>query len=148
MKITNIQLAFTGLEAADLGQQSIEGFLKAEPKEQKHSGIDYDGATSILNPHVEDPSDKHSLTATSFICPRCTKCISLPETSNHSDDARATEMATLKLEHDDFHFAQDLARTPGQGLKRLRPDGPSPKRKKQGREDEEAQGIARFFNRR
>ena len=151
MKITNVQLAFTGVETADPGQQSIEGFLKADTRDlqaQKRLRTTNDGnsneAGETDNLTVSASADQDLSTTAFFVCPRCNKRVFLPVTwaeNGGGEDAQAAAMATLKMEHGDFHFAQDLARTPDQGVKRIKLDSSS--KRKKIRED--THGIAKFF---
>ncbi|KAH8118115.1 eta DNA polymerase [Phellopilus nigrolimitatus] len=102
----------------------------------------------------------------SFTCSRCHKTVSLPpqlrnQISNiDADDdiflnIRETNqhaLANLRIEHEDYHFAQDLARREGFTItapsssgkpnsKSSSPSRPAKKRKKQ----KEPEGIAKFF---
>ncbi|KAI0749875.1 DNA/RNA polymerase [Daedaleopsis nitida] len=72
--------------------------------------------------------------------------------SAHDDGIIEDALAALRLEHADFHFAQELAaageREEGTPRRVIRPwDGPPPsKKKKKGKKGEEG-GIAKFFQR-
>jgi DNA polymerase eta len=152
MKITNIQLAFTGLEDADPHQRSIEGFLKTRaPEDQapKRSRADDEGDLgfqSEAGPSKLPPSQPSNSNDTSvigsFTCPRCSKHITLPESTLDNDnghDTGAAAMERIRQEHDDFHFAQDLARSTGKSEGSRIPIVVSKKRRK------ESEGIAKYF---
>ena len=146
LNVTSVQLAFTGIETAETGQQSIEGFFK--PKEALRSLLKRPRSSS-----GETPLKMHALqvmaempgsaSSTSFVCERCNKRITVCE--SEVDDAEADHaaaLAKLRMEHDDFHFAQDLANgTDGQAPSQRRSRSGPPKRKK----TTEPEGIAKFF---
>ncbi|KAI5829130.1 DNA/RNA polymerase [Schizophyllum commune Tattone D] len=77
-----------------------------------------------------------------FRCARCRKDIALPYRPDDAGD-RASALAALRLEHDDFHFAQDLARSERVTPTPVAPIRPSKKRKKGGK----AEGIEKFLAR-
>jgi len=140
MKVTSVSLGFTGLEMPEMGQQSIEGFFRpgTGQDDAPSSGLkrlredDQESANGDIARQEESSSWSNS-----FKCVRCNKQISLAETwTGDIDEARAEALAVMKMEHDDFHFAQDLARLPDDG-----PEKRGKKRKK------EPQGIAKFFRR-
>ena len=79
---------------------------------------------------------------TAFRCARCRRNIALPYRPDDAD-GRASALAALRLEHDDFHFAQDLARSERVTPTPNAPIRPSKKRKKGGK----AEGIEKFFAR-
>ncbi|KAI0308763.1 hypothetical protein OF83DRAFT_1296428 [Amylostereum chailletii] len=148
IKVTHIALNFSGVEAGELGQQSIEGFFPS-------------GSSSKPSSRVEEPKRKRPeedgevdpAASRSFLCSRCQKRIALSADEACGDeDAMAAVLVRKRVEHDDFHFAQDLSRTAdaragGAGL-RLSDEPPPPrKRKKTGKEKEDV-GIAKFFTRR
>ncbi|KAF5382137.1 hypothetical protein D9615_004300 [Tricholomella constricta] len=173
MKVTNVQLAFTGIEGAEAGQQSIEGFFKQPAKRPRGDDVDDDddGVRRIfidgsLTDKGNDIStiidgiaaqDRSSGTCVpSFVCSRCGETISSPFTSIDEEE----ELAVLRLEHDDFHFAQDLAKESTGGMVISGPSksvsgpmkgglGPSkmssPKKKR--RKEPQATGIEKFFRR-
>jgi DNA polymerase eta len=146
LNVTSVQLAFTGIETAETGQQSIEGFFK--PKEAPRSLLKRTWSSSD-----EAPPKSHTLqvmaempgsvSSTSFACERCNKRITVCE--SEVDDAEADHavaLAKLRAEHDDFHFAQDLANdTDAQAPSQRRSRSGPPKRKK----TTEPKGIAKFF---
>ncbi|KIJ14289.1 hypothetical protein PAXINDRAFT_79476 [Paxillus involutus ATCC 200175] len=147
-----VQLAFTGIETAEMGQQNIEGFFKT--KESHRSAVkrprsDSDG--TIENNRDEGPRSRTTSTAsrsassTSFVCERCRKRIFLREVQrgySSIEEDSAVGLAKLRVEHDDFHFAQDLANGSDNSVS-VKPSSSSrgAKRKKEA----EPKGIAKFF---
>ncbi|KAF8442398.1 hypothetical protein L210DRAFT_885977 [Boletus edulis BED1] len=134
LKVTAVQLAFTGIETAESGQQSIQGFFKS--KEPPRSPLK---RTRPGNDEIPPEADSlqvmtelhESASSTFFLCERCNRTISASEMERGEAD-HITALAKLRMEHDDFHFAQDLAN--GSDIQ-------VPKRKK----TTEPRGIARFF---
>lgn len=113
LNVTAVQLAFTGIETAEAGQQSIEGFFK--PKEARRPYLKRTRSGSeVVHPET-DPLQvmtemPGSASLASFVCERCNKRI--PVSGSEVDQAevdRAAALAKSRMEHDDFHFAQDLA---------------------------------------
>ncbi|KAH0833270.1 hypothetical protein J3R83DRAFT_12334 [Lanmaoa asiatica] len=146
LKVTAVQLAFTGIETAEIGQQGIKGFFK--PKEGHRSLFKRTRSSSEGAPPEEGPVQAMtempgSASSTSFVCERCNKRVSVCESEVDQAEAdRAAALAKLRMEHDDFHFAQDLAN----GSDAQAPSQPgshsrAPKRKK----ITEPKGIAKFF---
>ncbi|KAH9925458.1 DNA/RNA polymerase [Amylocystis lapponica] len=156
LRITNVQLSFSGIEAMEAGQRSIEGFFGAgaqpSPAKRKRSadggrggGRRRTSASSVEAPRAPE---------TAFVCARCKKRIVLPDAVADVDvDGARRAAEALRVEHADFHLAQDLAREGdgGGAPKSIRAsDRDAPKiqkgagaGKKGGSADE--QGIARFF---
>lgn len=144
VNVTSVQLAFTGLEPAESGQQSIEGFFKT-PRQQ----ILYpeDGGPSLKRVRDEDTLpgiialEGSALTSpddsTSFTCPRCGKRLYL---ADHSGPEEDKALAILRVEHEDFHFAQDLATTSDEK------DRQYLTKKKKKKKQKEPEGIAKFFS--
>ncbi|KIY66533.1 DNA polymerase eta [Cylindrobasidium torrendii FP15055 ss-10] len=148
MKVTSVQLAFTGVGAAESGQRSIEGFFKNGSSSSRNDDHVDEGLTGQV---------ENAPATSSFTCPRCQK--ELRATALEDAEVNAA-LEAIKVEHGDWHFAQDLAkedlssterprlslREPVKGSQALSP----PKRKKKRkREDEEPkESIARFFVRR
>lgn len=144
LNVTAVQLAFTGIETAETGQQSIEGFFK--PKEAPRSFLKRTRSSSDeVSPevvHAADLPGSASESSTFFVCERCNKRISLCENEVDPAEVDHAALAKLRMEHDDFHFAQDLAngsdtRAPSPPRSRSK----TPKRKK----ITEPKGIAKFF---
>lgn len=97
-KINYMGLAFHGLDSGETGQKSIEGFFGERGAKRKRE--DDDGEDE-----EEPPLDESSW----FRCSRCGKRIALTVFSEDAEEM-AGALAALKIEHDDFHFAQDLSR--------------------------------------
>ncbi|KAL1746948.1 hypothetical protein HDZ31DRAFT_80876 [Schizophyllum fasciatum] len=144
LNVSSVQLGFTGIGIAEAGQTSISGFL-SNPKPASSCSS---SATTGKRPREDAPSrtadvDDVRESDAAFHCARCRKAIALPYRPDDASE-RANALAVLRLEHDDFHFAQDLARS-----ERTTPipvaaqvsDRPSKKRKKTGK----AEGIEKFF---
>jgi DNA polymerase eta len=150
MKVTSVQLAFTGLETAESGQQSIEGFFKTPDRGQletpgnggpslKRAREEEDALPQIIAAEAE--SSTFDASSTSFTCPRCGKRLRLADQSvgnEANEDDHVQALATLRMEHDDFHFAQDLAKSSDDSQKGCQG---LPKKKRK-----EPEGIAKFFN--
>lgn len=142
MKVTSVQLAFTGLETAVVGQKSIDGFFKPGGPSRKRSRENEESVDGTYNPDTD--ADPHSSLPLSFSCDRCGKSILIPNSSTSAiTEAGAEErIAAVRLEHDDYHFAQDLARAPEESSL---PPIKATQRKKLQKAD--TQGIAKFFSR-
>lgn len=148
INVTSVQLVFTGLEMAEMGQRSIEGFFKtrdSHPPPSLKRPREEDGLsgsvedTNLLPPRLSD------VQAVSFQCPRCHKVISLQEDQFTGDPAEVTRrLATLRLEHDDFHFAHDLAHSNEADVSA---PGSSSSRGTPRRRKVEPKGIEKFFTR-
>ncbi|TFY60808.1 hypothetical protein EVG20_g7285 [Dentipellis fragilis] len=118
--------------------------------------------------HTPGPSENLTVSgrnedqSTSFTCPRCHKQIQLPSAQlaamaadGTGDRQRGhwqeTELARLRMEHDDFHLAQDLSLSGGhgtiQGGLRVQsaPSKPNSKQKKRKKTTKSPEGIAKFF---
>ncbi|KAG9315274.1 hypothetical protein JVU11DRAFT_4411 [Chiua virens] len=148
LNVTAVQLAFTGIETAGIGQQSIEGFFKptsarrSPVKRPRSSSDTLLPETDSLSVVMEVPASG-STSVPSFVCERCNKRI-IAEGSGVDDTEieYSAVMAKLRMEHDDFHFAQDLANSSdNQVPSQLKPSSRTPKRKKVS----EPKGIAKFF---
>ncbi|KAG2361316.1 hypothetical protein BDR07DRAFT_1287601 [Suillus spraguei] len=142
VNITSVQLAFTGLEKAEMGQKSIEGFFTTQdiqpPTSLKRSREEDEPLVSPENTELVLPRSS-DVEAVSFKCTRCCKTIALQEgQTTGSPNEVAQRLVTLRSEHSDFHFAQDLANS-NDGLVPV-PRSSSSKRKKV-----EPKGIAKFF---
>jgi hypothetical protein len=165
MKVTSVQLAFTGLETAEAGQRSIEGFFTADspakrPRESEHDDDGYSqrGSTSMVGDGLAvdhtaavlqgDSSGGH---ASSFACVRCGKQFTLPQSLVDVEDTRlkAERLAAMRMEHDDFHYAYDLAKGSSDRTALEVSDRGEKKRQKKQKQtrSEELKGIEKFFNR-
>ncbi|KAG5653390.1 hypothetical protein H0H81_000777 [Sphagnurus paluster] len=172
MNVTNIQLALTGIEGAEAGQRSIEGFFAGGQVSKRQRGDDSDDddiqeisiderladeEMVITSDNGPDPAEHPStkMHSTSFVCPKCRKRISLHSPTATSIDQQE-QLASLRLEHDDFHFAQELAKESVGGLKPISgslkkntTSAPSskgsPKKKKRRKDSGSSAGIEKFF---
>ncbi|PBK75521.1 DNA/RNA polymerase [Armillaria solidipes] len=140
MKVTSVQLAFTGIETAETGQQSIDGFLKGGPSSKR--GRDDDSPKHVTELTADQSSAATGQTV-AFTCSRCNKDIPFPNTASVSAEDQADLLATIRMEHSDWHFAQDLAKDPGNQL-RVSLKEPAKKKK---RRKESPTGIEKFFTR-
>jgi DNA polymerase eta len=172
--VTSIALGFSGVEAAEAGQQSIEGFFQPGPgtSTKSRSDPDPDPDGDNMQPihrtkrqreteGAECSSDnileiEHEETA-SFVCPRCHKRIEV----KLGDDGEETEERRAKalMEHSDFHVAEDLSKMPGDGInvrsqsqglraverERKRKKGSSARKDRDRSQAEAAEGISKFL---
>ncbi|KAJ7583628.1 hypothetical protein C8J56DRAFT_954563 [Mycena floridula] len=129
LTVNNISLSFTGIEAMEIGQRSIDGFFRTGSVSKRHRDDD-----PIAK--AEDQTESSH----SFSCSRCGRIISLPPTMDPNEAVQA--MLTLKQEHDDFHFAQDLDKDPSGSEISITSSRPVKKRRKAS-----PKGIEKFFNR-
>lgn len=135
MKITGVSLSFSGIDSMEIGQRRIEGFFqKPQPAE---GSVDQEGDTSVHESCIvisnsgstmrkrtksngatdegvamDECDNLATATASSFLCERCKRRISLVDNvpSNlHAEPDIQESLDKLRREHDDFHFAQDLA---------------------------------------
>jgi DNA polymerase eta len=158
--VTHIALGFSGVEPGEAGQQSIEGFFQPGTRtsdplraDRKRRRDDSAGASVDLS---ETPRiDREEKAMIAFVCPRCHSRIELESTNDSHSDSEA--LSRLRIEHSDFHLAEDLSKMAdygdgnvgrGGGGVRIRAveklHNAETKRKKQSPED----GIAKFFARR
>lgn len=127
--VTNISLAFSGIENSETGQLGLAEFLKP-PK------------PATAKRQVDDGQDRN--VALDYECPRCGQGMTaIPKEVDLDETEKRALLEQWRLEHDDFHFAQDLAKEPDNRLPAAGSSGPSQpsrKRKKTG-------GIDKFFTR-
>jgi DNA polymerase eta len=145
-KVNHIGLGFTGLESSEIGQRSIEGFLKAGQTSKRRRAEDNDSDV-VLDADLIEDHDQTDDDTPSFTCSRCGRTIL-------SDLPLEEALNALRQEHDDFHFAQDLAKEqqPGNSLvisgpSRLVPSKTSPRKKPKRRDPPSRGGIEHFFGR-
>lgn len=155
--VNYISLAFTGIDIAEQGQKTIEGFLKPNsistpnkrPRIEESSNsagpdivtVDDNDEEDVLpevQPHEKGPKF-------SWTCSRCGKEFQLPNHMSYADDA--TQRMALSIdqsEHEDFHLAEDLSKDPGD-----RVSGPKTPRMKPGtakkRSRKEPRGLDKYF---
>lgn len=155
MKVTSVQLAFSGLDTAETGQQNIEGFFKTPNGPQVSSSLkrpreeDEDLLPQLSLPEDSDRGATPVPTAaSSFTCSKCGKVIAVAPSAEEVvlDDDRARALDRLRMEHDDFHFARDLAKeSTGRPPIRSSDSGGSSGIKRKKKPGKEPEGIAKFF---
>ncbi|PCH42673.1 DNA polymerase eta [Wolfiporia cocos MD-104 SS10] len=167
LKVTHVALGFTGVECMDAGQRSIEGFFRAPTTS---NDVDYAGVSegahkrkrgsedfeddlgtwrsrSKTDSNISDTRPPQTGSSTSFLCGKCGKRVELPDGLSGEgieDDFKAEALAALRVEHDDFHLAQELAKqlSSDDSPRKIRPaEKPQSKVKRQ----RPPEGIARFF---
>lgn len=133
MKIINISVSFHGIEAVESGQKGIGDFLRPGQ------------ATIVSNPtNDKTPIKLAADTAEiSYQCPKCSTTLK-PDILDGEDEQARLEL--LKAEHEDWHFAQQIAKEQtvmlgGTSRRKESISGgpPSKKRKKD-------EGIAKYFS--
>lgn len=120
MKIINISLAFTGLDAMESGQQGIEHFFKsrdemASPlpgrkrtRETFEATISHEAAApKPVGTGQQQGSDEMPTRTLTWECPRCRSCVPIIVRPNEVESERVD---SIRSEHEDWHFAKDLAR--------------------------------------
>ncbi|KZO91117.1 DNA/RNA polymerase [Calocera viscosa TUFC12733] len=156
-EIINISLGFSGLEQGEQGQKSIEGFFGGgEPQaKRRRTGTtpapDIELLASTSNSASASNSPAPATPKRKNLAHRCPRCSKLLQTSAGEEGAQDAQLAQLKAEHEDFHFALDLQAADGP----LEPDPPpareesqeAPRRKKKRKEPKE-EGIAAYFQKR
>ncbi|KAI0926251.1 hypothetical protein AcV5_008760 [Taiwanofungus camphoratus] len=129
MNINNVALSFAGVGTMEAGQQGIEGFFTTRtlPDELQRSAREGGVKRKIdsLNDPAEGPranigigddggySNALAGISTSFLCERCGKRVNLPDSLSDAgigDEVRIEALEALRVEHDDFHLAQQLAK--------------------------------------
>ncbi|CAA7266911.1 unnamed protein product [Cyclocybe aegerita] len=166
LKVSSVSLGFTNIDVAETGQQTIEGFLKPPSSAKKRMRelevdlnprvrhpLEIDGHDPCPSGGKETPDDTTTTQALSksYTCPRCGKTFQVPAVDHDEEDEGGEDqlLAKVKSEHEDFHFAQDLANE-GQShsiitaSKRAEATTTSKPRKKQ-KPPPEPRGIEKFF---
>ncbi|KAL0060828.1 N-acetyltransferase eso1 [Marasmius tenuissimus] len=151
MKVTNVSLAFTGIGVAEEGQQNIDGFFRAggqASKRLRENDADMQEPDELLGNN--DVHNERDISAISFACSRCRKRIALSsaQTTGKTHEEKVQALDALKAEHEDFHFAQAVARE-------VEPDPDTQTRsstersvaKKKRKKEAPAKGIEKFFSR-
>ncbi|KAJ3516139.1 hypothetical protein NLJ89_g1316 [Agrocybe chaxingu] len=127
LKVTSVSLGFTNIDVAETGQQTIEGFLKPPSSTKKRmrepeidlnsrvrDSLEIDGNDPCPpDGGKETPDDTTAVQALSksYTCPRCGKTFQIPAVDRDNEDEGSEDQLLAKVqgEHEDFHFAQDLA---------------------------------------
>ena len=148
LNVTSLQLAFTGINVAEAGQRSIEVFLK--PASMKRSREEANAP--IAPAHNEAPAsfggdDPLLLGGRTlpYTCSRCGKKIFQPSSTNQSLDDQETELAKAKMEHSDYHFAQDLTAEGPSVISVSKSATSNLKTSKRPKRSTEPEGIEKFF---
>jgi DNA polymerase eta len=149
-------LAFTGIDVAEAGQQSIEGFLRplstskkrgrdpvTDLNVQARDPRDGIGGGQAIESRLLDNSTSHP-PSLSYGCSRCGELIEL-QTADHSAEDQEGLLLKAKMEHDDFHFAQDLAKEGNSRSVISVTKKTTPKPAKKRKLSPEPNGIQRFF---
>jgi DNA polymerase eta len=159
MKIINISLAFTGLDGMESGQQGIEHFLTSKdemvhPVPSRKRTREIVEATTSHEAAAPKPvetgqqqystrSDDFSTRTLTWECPRCRSRLPIVVQPNEVESERVD---SIRSEHEDWHFAKDLAREGavvlGGGKSRLRAASTSTGNKKR---KQESTDIASYF---
>ena len=163
MKIINISLAFTGLDVMEPGQQGIEDFFKlgsemASPlPNRKRTRETFEGTISheAASPKQvgtgqqqcrtpPEEVDGLSTRTLSWECPRCRSVLPIVVRPNEVESERVD---TIQSEHEDWHFAKDLARENVVVLGRGGPSKPTERGRPTGRKKrkKESVDIASYF---
>jgi DNA polymerase eta len=157
-KITYVSLSFHGVEAGELNQQGIEGFLSKasnNPSERKRKVDSDDEKVDDMIPTISPEGPELKPDIDYFVCDRCKKRITLPQelmtVSELDEDIRRDALGNLRAEHQDFHFAQDLSRMASDDEQPVRSNSkpkihPKKRRKHKGGTVDGEGSIARFFN--
>ncbi|KIM40011.1 hypothetical protein M413DRAFT_415219 [Hebeloma cylindrosporum] len=155
LKVSSVQLAFTGIDVAEAGQQSIEGFLKPLSTSKKRGRdpvtdsnipprdpLDEIGGGQAIESRPLDNNTSHP-SSLSYACARCGELIQVQPT-DHSAEDQASLFVKAKMEHDDFHFAQDLAKEGNSRVISVS-QKTTPKLAKKRKLTPEPKGIEKFF---
>jgi DNA polymerase eta len=136
MKINNISIAFTGVEALEQGQRGIEGFFGSALPGPSNDRVK-EGAAK------EEIQAKNEAETVEYSCPKCSKTLVVSIQQDDGEELRAAKVEAVKAEHEDFHFAQQLSRQDklviGGGKRRHSPSRVPQKRKKKD------EGILTYF---
>lgn len=162
--VTTIALGFSGVEAGETGQQSIEGFFRPETstKSRSERGGD-DRQQTHREKHQreregssDDIQEIEPESTASLVCPRCHKRIEV-ELGDDGEGESEQRRAKALMEHGDFHVAEDLSKMADDGIngrssQGLRAVDRERKRKREssatkGRE-RPVEGISKFLVRR
>lgn len=153
--VGHISLSFTGIDVAEQGQKSIEGFLKQtsanspkkRPRDESMADLTVDPCSKTI---IDNDQDEHRSSGYDlfYSCPRCKKVLNLPANlENAGHDIQQRALTNIQLEHQDFHFAEDLMKEsegPSSPVKVALKEtgfkpGPSKKRRKV------SQGLDKYF---
>lgn len=110
LNVTKVHLAFTGIEFSETGQQTIEGFLKPSSSRKRAQDEEKFDTQDVDARRVADAPHENA----AYVCPRCGKTFYSPCRTElfllgENGAADSDYLSRVKLEHEDYHFAQDLA---------------------------------------
>lgn len=159
LNVSSVQLAFTGIDVAETGQTSIDGFLKPPSSSSKKRPREPDGVANKAIPdgsaiasagdteHLNDGTSQAA--GSSYACGRCGKSFQVITTDDQStstdNQTIQHRLAKAKLEHEDFHFAQDLANEGNTRSTITVSSKPTTKPPKKRKVAPEPKGIEKFF---
>lgn len=163
--VNYVALAFTGIDIAEQGQKSIEGFLKpasaSTPKKRlwdEEQSVPADFETAMTEDNREEDTlldvqiheRQSSNRVLSWTCSRCGKAFGLPEhMSNADDNTQRAALSNIQLEHEDFHFAEELMKESEERVSPVKPTSktagfkPGTAKKKSRKE---LQGLDKYFS--
>jgi DNA polymerase eta len=164
--VTSIALGFTGVEPGETGQRTIEGFFRSgtKPLSSGPHGNTYDSARAHhgkrgreaevgVGPSNDQPEispiDQDDITG--FMCPQCHERFKVElgdDGAGNLEQRRAEALARLRMEHGDFHVAEELSRMPDGvdgDTHRIRVVEKERKRKRGARKVQSVEGIAKFL---
>ncbi|KAJ6631036.1 hypothetical protein B0H10DRAFT_1980512 [Mycena sp. CBHHK59/15] len=145
MKVTNVSLAFSGIEGVESGLQNIGSFLTTGLTSKRPLEEDPEDEKERVRA-AKPPSRNIAKDLSSFVCSRCGQRSSLPRSAIRTDAERQEALALMQMEHEDFHLALDLSKV-ASNVSPVRESGKTkteqPKKKK--RRKETPKGIEKFF---
>ena len=153
LRVTCVHLAFTGIEFAESGQQTIEDFLKPSSSKKRLPDQEPEILPGVKSGEDLDP--KMGAENVIYTCPRCGKSIYSPAQADVWEGGQdgiidPDYIAKVKSEHEDFHFAQDLANE-GKPRSVISVTSKSPRvapsAAKRRKPPSEPNGIEKFFRR-
>jgi len=136
LKVTYIGLGFSGIEAQGSGQPGIEGFFTKSSDADKSPSLKRKREEDLPGATVSDDDDR---------CQRCGKHLRLsPSLDVLDEEARRAAVETVRSEHQDWHFAKDLAKLPQSPMATV--SGAKKVNKEVRGKGEKPKGIAKYFS--
>ncbi|KAM6504280.1 hypothetical protein JOM56_001223 [Amanita muscaria] len=156
LNVSHVALGFTGIDVTESGQQSIETFLKSarnhkrlrEPDEAGES-VSMEQNPALRTNEMPNTTAEADFSSISYTCSKCGKTLTvfLDSDTDRGDDP----LKTVRREHDDFHYAESLAREMSRPLMvASSSSGTRTKRtnhKNKKRRGDEPKGIEKFLMR-
>lgn len=131
-----IGLGFSGIEAQGSGQPGIEGFFTKSSDADKSPSLKRKREEDLPGATVSDDDDR---------CQRCGKHLRLsPSLDVLDEEARRAAVETVRSEHQDWHFAKDLAKLPQSPMATV--SGAKKVNKEVRGKGEKPKGIAKYFS--